>query len=131
MLDILLAEDDEDTSALLGDLLRMRGYGLRTAKDGEEALRMIDVRFPQIVITDVEMPVLDGPAMVYRLFVEDLGRENIPVILLSGHPNLSRIAFVIGTPYFLAKPFDVDALTSLVERAKCEAIPPRFAPRAS
>ena len=54
--------------------------------------------------------MLDGPAMVYRLFVEDLGRENIPVILVSGHPNLPRIATAIGTPYFLAKPFEMDRL---------------------
>ena len=126
MLDILLVDDDEDSSALLGELLRMRGYRLRVAKEGEQALRLIDSRFPQIVITDVEMPVLDGPAMVYRLFVEDLGRENIPIILVSGHPNLPRIADVIGTPYFLQKPFDLDRLTSLIDRASREAIPPRL-----
>jgi CheY-like chemotaxis protein len=122
--DILLVDDDEDSAFLLGELLQARGYPLRRAWQGAEALRLIDEHFPQVVVSDVEMPVLDGPAMVYRMFVENLGRENIPLILVSGRPDLPAIARSVGTPYFLAKPFDIVDLVALVDRAATEAIPP-------
>ena len=62
------------------------------------------------------------------MFVEDLGRENIPVILMSASPRLQVIAQAAGTPYFLAKPFPIPDLLALVDRALAEAIPPRPAP---
>src|SRR4051812_21624159 len=104
MTDVLLVDDDDDSRFLLGELLTSAGHDVRTARDGIEALTLIDERYPQLVVSDVEMPHLDGPAMVYRLFVEDLGRENIPLIFVSGHPNLRAIAEAVGTPYYLSKP---------------------------
>jgi DNA-binding NtrC family response regulator len=83
------------------------------------------------VISDVEMPVLDGPAMIYRMFVEDLGRENIPVILISGAPGLPKVVAALGTPYSLAKPFSVSALSNVLDRALAEARPPHPASNAA
>jgi hypothetical protein len=49
-----------------------------------------------------------------------------PIILVSANPDLAEIAAGIGTPYWLAKPFNVDALLALLERALRERIPPTF-----
>lgn len=125
MIDLLLVDDDDDGAYLLAELLGTRGYQVRRAANGEEGLRRFDERFPQVVISDVEMPVLDGPAMVYRLFIENLGRENVPLVLLSGRSDLADIADAVGTPYYLTKPFDFPEMVSLLERATTEAIPPR------
>jgi DNA-binding NtrC family response regulator len=122
---LLVVEDDEDLRDLLTDILQTQGHEVRTAADGCEALRQIDARFPQLVISDVEMPVLDGPAMMHRMFIENLGRENVPVILMSASSRLRQVAEATGTPYAIAKPFSVDALEALVNRALAEAIPPR------
>jgi DNA-binding NtrC family response regulator len=122
---LLIVDDDPDLRDLLSDLLMVDGHDIRTAPDGIEALRALDVRFPQLVISDLEMPALDGQAMIHRMFVENLGRENVPVILMSASPRLHEAAEAAGTPYAIAKPFSIDSLQALVERALTEAIPPR------
>ena len=122
---LLIVDDDPDLRDLLSDLLMVEGHEVRTAPDGIEALRALDDRFPQLVISDLEMPTLDGQAMIYRMFVENLGRENVPVILMSASPRLRAAAEATGTPYAIAKPFSIGALQALVERALTEAIPPR------
>ena len=122
---IMLVEDDKDMRDLLETVIAMKGHEVSTAGDGVEALILMDLRFPQLVVTDVEMPRLDGPAMIYRMFIENLGRENIPTILISANVELPRIAEVVGTPYYLAKPFEIQSLTELIEVGLVEAQPPR------
>jgi len=125
MASIVVIDDDDDMRDTMADLLSMEGHEVRTARNGVEGLQALDDRIPQLVLTDLEMPVLDGCAMVYRMFVENLGRENVPIIVASGAPNLCQIAQALGTPYYLAKPFGFDALTSTIARALAEAIPAR------
>lgn len=123
--DILIVEDSEDIRETLADILRMDGHTVRTAADGMDALQQIDDRFPQLVISDVEMPRLGGQAMVLRMFTENLGRENIPLILMSASPTLPGVAAALGTPYFIQKPFEISDLESCIQVALTEAIPPR------
>ena len=122
---LLVVEDDADLRGLLTDILEEQGYEVRTAPDGVAALRQLDDRFPQLVITDLEMPALDGQALIYRMFVENLGRENVPVILMSASARLKQVAEAAGTPYILPKPFSVEDLAEVIDRALHEAIPPR------
>ena len=63
--------------------------------------------------------------MTNAMFIHDLGFECIPVVLVSGVPNLSIIAAQIGTPYQLPKPFRYEQIASLVERALRERKTPR------
>ena len=125
MASIVLIDDDDDMRDTMADLLTLEGHDLRMGRNGVEGLQALDDAFPQLVVTDVDMPVLDGCAMVYRMFVENLGRENIPVIVASAASDLPRIAAAVGTPYFLEKPFTLDALNATICRALAEAIPPR------
>jgi two-component system response regulator MprA len=125
MASIVLIDDDDDMRETMADLLAIEGHEVRTARNGVEGLQALDERFPQLVLTDVEMPVLDGCAMVYRMFVENLGRENVPVIVISGAPDLCQIAKALGTPYYLVKPFALEMLTATIARALAEAIPAR------
>ncbi len=124
MADVLLVEDDADLRDLLADLLAFEGHEVRTAANGLEGLHRIDEQYPQLVISDVEMPVLGGVAMVYRMFIKNLGEENIPIILMSAGSLLGQIAENLGTPYWIEKPFDLDPLYDLVRRALREATPP-------
>jgi FixJ family two-component response regulator len=80
---------------------------------------------PDAILLDVEMPLLDGPGMANRMFVENMGRENIPVILVSGVANLAQVADQVGTPYALAKPYSEEALALLLEEALRERALPR------
>ena len=124
MADLLVVDDDIDTAELLADLLVQRGHEVRIARDGEAGLREVSRRVPDVVLLDVELPILDGPGMSYRLLVDDCGLERIPIVLLSGIVGLDRVAARVGTPYFLAKPYAPSAVVSLCERALAERIPP-------
>ena len=125
MASIIVIDDDDDTRDTMADLLSLEGHQIRTGRNGVEGLQALDVELPQLVVTDIEMPILDGFEMIHRMFIENLGRENIPVILASGAADLHGIAEAVGTPYFLTKPFAFEALVGTIERALAEAIPPR------
>ncbi len=128
MADLLIVDDNVDLAALIEMLLTGEGHRVRVAHDGEEGMRALDGRVPELVILDVDMPVLDGPGMAYRMLVEDCGRELIPIVLLSGTIDLAAVARRVGTPYVLPKPCDPERLLQTVARALVERTPPHARP---
>jgi DNA-binding NtrC family response regulator len=124
MAQLLLVDDDHDVAAVL-TLILQEQHTIRTAHNGEAGLRLLNEFAPDLILLDVEMPVLDGPSMAIRVFLHDAGRELIPIVLISGVANLERVAERIGTPYYLLKPVDVEPLLELVERALAERRAPR------
>lgn len=125
MADVLIVDDSSDLRTLLAVFMGMAGHAVREACDGRQGLDAIAERSPDLVLLDVEMPVLTGPEMAYQLFLRDCGDENIPVVLISGVVGLHEVAAMVGTPYFLKKPYSVEALNEIVDRALKEQIPPR------
>lgn len=121
---MLVVEDDEDLGDLYAELLRSEGHVVRVARDGREGLAEVAAMRPDLILCDVEMPVLDGPDMAYGLFLRDAGDDKIPIVLLSGVAGLQPVAARVGTPYFLVKPFTVDQLLELLDRALRERTPP-------
>ncbi len=128
MADLLVVDDDPDICWVLTQLLELEGHVVRIAQDGAEGLRLLEERAPDLVLLDVEMPVLDGPSLAYRMFVHNLGLENIPIVLVSAYFDLAAIAQRVGTPYVMAKPFDPRELMLLVKRALAERALPRPSP---
>jgi CheY-like chemotaxis protein len=125
MAHLVIVDDDADLRDLLGTLLQANGHAVREARNGQEGLDLVADRTPDLLLVDVEMPVLDGPGMAYGLLFRDCGDENIPIVLLSGMVGLAELAHALGTPYFLAKPYSLDAVVRLVNRALYERVPPR------
>ncbi len=137
-MDLLVVDDDPGVAALLTAVLRSEGHEVRTAADGQGGLAEVRRRKPDLVLLDVEMPVLTGPEMAYRLFIQDCGDELIPIrgepregaerplsiVLLSGVVDLPDVARVVGSRYFLSKPYTLDAPTDVVRRALAERAPP-------
>ena len=103
------------------------------AGDGQKGLARIDQSLPDLIVLDVEMPVLDGPAMALQMFLADGGTERIPILLCSGALNLPNVAAQVGTAYFLAKPYTFEAMFHLVARALTErqSVTPQAPPRSS
>jgi CheY-like chemotaxis protein len=122
--DLLVVDDDRDLGDLLCALLEAQGYTVRLGRDGREGLELLAARLPDLVLMDVEMPRLTGPEMSYRMIVNDAGQEQLPIILLSGIPNLAGIAAMVGTPYFLAKPYGLADVTCVIARALEERCAP-------
>jgi DNA-binding NtrC family response regulator len=128
MADVVLVDDDEDVAWVLQQLMEIAGHTVRVAHDGEQGLSLLEQRLPDLALLDVEMPLLDGPSMVYRMFVHNCGLENIPIVLVSGVFDLPEVAARVGTPYFCAKPFDAGSLLGLLDRALAERTLPRPMP---
>jgi two-component system, OmpR family, response regulator PrrA len=124
MANLLIVDDDVDIADLLSQILAAAGHAVRVARDGQEGLRLVSERTPDAVVLDVEMPCLNGPEMARTLFVRDRGDELIPLILISGRPGLPQVAAKVGTPYFIAKPLEIDALLKLVARVLRERTAP-------
>jgi CheY-like chemotaxis protein len=125
MADLVLVDDDRDMSEVMSTVLELEGHTVRVAHDGQRGLDEIARRRPDLVLLDVEMPVLTGPETADRLFLRDCGDEKIPIVLLSGVLALSEVAALVGTPYFLGKPYSIEAVTMIVRRALAERTPPR------
>jgi len=122
--DLLIIDDDPDYAEALRDLLEEAGHRVRVGFDGAEGLDLVHQRMPDVALLDVEMPVLGGPEMVMRMLIQDMGQENVPVVLLSGISNLFEIARQVGTPYHLGKPFRHQQLVLLLDRVLAERAAP-------
>jgi CheY-like chemotaxis protein len=122
---ILIVEDDPDVAETLADVFAARGHTTTLAMNGREGLEAVREHVPDLILLDVEMPVMDGPAMALAVLVEDAGKELVPIIVSSGYPDLPAVAARVGTPYAISKPCRPAELWALVDRALTERHPPR------
>ena len=107
---LLIAEDDRDILKLLDATLTFKGYRVITAHNGKEALEVIQIKRPAIVITDIMMPKLDGFGLVHRLRLNPETRD-IPVVFITATfmtPEDKEFALDIGATRFIQKPVDLD-----------------------
>ncbi|WP_309731480.1 GAF domain-containing protein [Chamaesiphon sp. OTE_75_metabat_556] len=112
---IILADDDADTCDYLRQLLS-QSYQVEIAVDGVEAMAAIDRQMPDLVLTDVLMPKLDGLELL-RSIRANPATQDLPVILLSGYAKEeSRIAGLeTGADDYIIKPFSPRELVARVD----------------
>jgi DNA-binding response OmpR family regulator len=121
---VLVVDDDEQVLRLVDRVLSRAGYEVRRARDGAEGLQLAEAHRPDLIVLDLKMPVMDGPA--FRQ--EQLRRPalaRIPVLVLSGRPNDDHIAELLGVPR-ISKPFQMHELLATV-RLLCGGEKPRSA----
>lgn len=114
-LTILIAEDDEGTRLSICDYLELEGYSVVMATDGKMALQQVFDYQPQLVITDVGMPHLDGYSLVQSVRQHPAFRL-LPVIFLTAHNQMQdRIkGYQLGCDAYLPKPFELQELGAVV-----------------
>jgi DNA-binding response OmpR family regulator len=111
---ILVVDDDTTIAAILAEFLTAEGYRVRCAYDGEAALREIERTPPDLVVSDVSMPRLDGVTMMKQLRARGL---RIPVVLVSAEVYEVRVPEVT----FLTKPVDLDDFGRLIGQILAES----------
>lgn len=112
---ILVADDEFDSRTALVELLGRWGHEVRAACDGSEALRLALEQHPNLVITDLVMPKMDGMWLL-RSLREELG--DMPVVLLTGRGTIGSAVEAIreGAFDFLEKPVDASRLRVILAR---------------
>jgi CheY-like chemotaxis protein len=115
----MVVEDINDVRMLIEVQLRMKGYTVMGAKDGQDALDAIAKTRPAVVVTDILMPRMDGFALAHKLR-SDPQTAAIPIIFLSAtyvSAEDERFALNLGAMRFLPKPVETDQLLLAVSDA--------------
>lgn len=113
---ILVAEDDVMTRNLLKFRLEKEGYQVLLAEDGLEAKTIIEQEIPNLVLSDIMMPNLNGLELTG--FIRNDLNLNVPVILLSvaGQEDMVIRTFELGANDFISKPFNPNELVIRIKR---------------
>jgi CheY-like chemotaxis protein len=112
---ILIVDDDEGVQQFLSDVLALHGYAVEQARDGKEALSLLEHGSrPSLILLDLAMPNMDGLELARRLSAHH-ELSHLPVVLVSARPNLERTAHEIGAAGFLPKPMSFSALLQVIE----------------
>jgi CheY-like chemotaxis protein len=117
MIKILIAEDNAVNRELLCELLKLRGYTVSEACDGEEALRMVEQSQPDILLLDIGMPLLDGFAVV-RQIRENPRWASLPVVAVTAYAMQGDRERILDSKFdgYLSKPVTARALAEELER---------------
>ena len=113
----LLIDDHDDARDGLTQLIRAEGYGVETARNGREALRVLRDVKPCIILLDLMMPDMTGYDFRTAQLADDDLRE-IPVILCSAIHDLGERAHQMGASAYMGKPIEFTRLMELI-RTHC------------
>src|SRR5437764_576410 len=113
---VLLIDDDADSRKLLRRvLMKLRAESVVEADSGSEALRLLSELRPQVIITDCQMPGMDGIRLTRALRA---GGLNVPILMLSGATERAVLdaALRAGVTRFLVKPLEIADLRDALEQ---------------
>jgi two-component system, NtrC family, nitrogen regulation response regulator GlnG len=121
-LTVWVVDDDESIRWVLDKALTRAGIAVRSFVGSSELLDAFDSAAPDVLISDIRMPGIDGLALLERLRGE---RPALPIIITTAHSDLDAavMAYRGGAFEYLPKPFDVDAVVALVRRAARPSTP--------
>ena len=119
---VLIVEDQADNRAILRDLLSNAGYDLIEATDGEEGVALAESKRPDLIVMDVQLPIIDGYEATRRR-KSNAALKSIPIIAvtsyaLSGDEMKARAA---GCDAYVAKPFSPRQLLAKIREHLPEA----------
>lgn len=122
MYTVYLADDEQLIREGLAQTIPWESLGLQligTAQDGRQALKEIREKKPDIILTDIRMPYLDGLDLIRKI------RESVPdcqVVIITGHGEFAyaKAAIQLGVADFILKPIDITALCRTLNHIKKE-----------
>lgn len=116
---VLIADDNKEFCNILNDYLlnQMDIQVIGTAKDGLEALSLIEERKPDLVVLDIIMPHLDGLGVLEKLNTMNLNpMPRIIVLSAVGQDKITQRAITLGADYYVIKPFDMEVFTQRIRQ---------------
>ncbi len=110
---MLVVDDDEATRSAERALLHDNGFRVVEARDGAEAMEMMQADPPALVVLDVQMPGVDGPSFAREL---RMALRHVPLVIVTGARDPRREADRCNAEAYLAKPYDSQVLLDVVRR---------------
>jgi len=119
---ILVVEDQEDNRRIIRDLLMSVGYELIEALDGAEGVRLAESERPDLILMDIQLPVLDGHEATRRI-KQNPELNHIPVIVVTSYAlsGDDQKAMAAGSDGYVAKPFSPRQLLATIRKFLPEA----------
>jgi EAL domain-containing protein (putative c-di-GMP-specific phosphodiesterase class I) len=113
---VLVVDDEPNLLDVLGAILTDAGWQVDTAPDGRAALRHVDGQHYEVVLSDIDMPGMNGVELLREIRVRDL---DVPVLLITGHPRVDTAVEALehGALRYLRKPIRERDLVTAVEDA--------------
>ena len=113
---ILVVDDSDDTREMMAKLLELEAFTVITAEDGRAGLNIADTELPDLIITDVHMPIMNGIEMIRQLRKRP-GFGGVPIMAITAYGNgVAKEALEAGADRAATKPVQFNAL--LVEIRK-------------
>ena len=112
---IMVVEDYDDTRLLLRRGLEGMGYSVLEASNGQEAVEISDREHPDLILMDLDLPILDG-ILATQLIRQQKEMHGVPIVAVTAYPmSYTRVkAFAEGCDEYMAKPIDMTELARLV-----------------
>lgn len=110
---VLVADDEPAIVEMIRDILEEYGFSVVTAANGAEALRLVEEAEPEVVLLDVNMPVLDGEGFVAAVRERGL---RVPIVIMTAGSSAKRWATQLGADAYLSKPFELSSLIDVTTR---------------
>ncbi|MFS8084597.1 MAG: response regulator, partial [Acidobacteriota bacterium] len=113
---ILVADDNADNRDMMQVLLGLKGYEVIVAENGREAVEVALAKSPNLILLDLELPLMDGIS-VARNLLSDQEFLKVPIVVVSGHDprNYGQAALEAGCTDFLLKPISFDRLDEILQ----------------
>jgi CheY-like chemotaxis protein len=116
-LKILLAEDDDDLRALYGYMLLAAGYKVNAVRNGLEALAQLQVNRPDLIVTDIAMPVLNGLDLIVAVRSSDELADLPAVAITSFGEDICELALTVGATNAIDKTTELERMREVIDAA--------------
>ena len=114
---IMVVEDYDDTRVLLRHALEIKGYRVLEAVNGQEAVDLAERERPDLILMDLDLPILDGITATNQIRQQSR-MEEVPIVAVTAYPlSYSRVkAFARGCNEYMSKPIDLKELGEVIVR---------------
>ncbi len=116
---ILVVEDEVPTALALGDKLEHEGYKVLKAADGKEGMKIALAEHPDLILSDLKLPEMDGMEMIRQIRLDAWGK-NVKIIILTNVSDVSRIedAMEQGTFFYMIK--GDSSMTEILDKVRLQ-----------
>ncbi|HSV42928.1 MAG TPA: response regulator [Candidatus Bathyarchaeia archaeon] len=121
----MIAEDEPDVAQIIAEKLRDRGYQSTVVDNGEDALRLMRTEAPDLLISDIVMPRLNGEDLIRQMKSDPL-LCRIPCIVITAKIGIDDLQKIWGIQGFLEKPFTMRELLAAIENVFAASDPDRM-----